>query len=37
MSEEKTAVKRPVKRVPRKKVCNFCVEMADEFDYNDVG
>ena len=29
MSEEKTAVKRPVKRVPRKKVCNFCVDKAE--------
>ena len=36
MSEEKTAVKRPVKRVPRKKVCNFCVDKAEEIDYKDV-
>lgn len=36
MSEEKTAVKRPVKRAPRKKVCNFCVDKAEEIDYKDV-
>lgn len=35
MSEEKV-VKRPVKRSPRKKVCNFCVDKAVEIDYKDV-
>ena len=36
MSEEKVTVKRPAKRVPRKKVCNFCVDKAEEIDYKDV-
>ena len=36
MSEEKATVKRPIKRVPRKKVCNFCVDKAEEIDYKDV-
>ncbi len=35
MSEEKV-VKRPVKRVPRKKVCTFCVDKVEEIDYKDV-
>ncbi len=29
-------VKRPVKKMPRKKVCIFCVEKVDELDYKDV-
>ena len=29
-------VKRPVKKIPRKKVCVFCVEKIDELDYKDV-
>ena len=29
-------VKRPVKKMPRKKVCVFCVENIDELDYKDV-
>ncbi len=29
-------VKRPVKKMPRKKVCVFCVEKVDELDYKDV-
>ena len=29
-------VKRPVKKMPRKKVCVFCVEKIDELDYKDV-
>ncbi len=33
--EEKN-VKRPVKKMPRKKVCIFCVEKVDELDYKDV-
>lgn len=36
MSEE---VKRPVqggKRIPKKKVCQFCVDKATEIDYKDV-
>ena len=35
MSEE---VKRPVqggKRIPKKKVCQFCVDKATEIDYKD--
>lgn len=37
--EEKTAapVKRPAKRMPRKKVCAFCVEKAEYIDYKDIG
>ncbi len=29
-------VKRPVKKMPRKKVCIFCVEKVYELDYKDV-
>ena len=29
-------VRRPVKKMPRKKVCVFCVEKIDELDYKDV-
>ena len=29
-------VKRPVKKMPRKKVCVICVEKIDELDYKDV-
>ena len=29
-------VKRPVKKMPRKKVCIFCVEKVDKLDYKDV-
>ena len=39
MSEEKEkTVKpaRPAKRVPHKKVCNFCVDKVSEIDYKDV-
>ncbi|MDR1939311.1 MAG: 30S ribosomal protein S18 [Clostridiales bacterium] len=36
MSEVKDAAKRPMKRVPKKKVCVFCVEKTDEADYKDV-
>lgn len=35
MSEEKT-VRRSGKRMPRKKVCIFCVDKVDEIDYKDV-
>ena len=35
MSEEKV-VKRAPKRVPRKKVCAFCVDKVEEIDYKDV-
>ncbi|MDR2090429.1 MAG: 30S ribosomal protein S18 [Clostridiales bacterium] len=39
MSENNTNkdVKRPVKRMPKKKVCVFCVEKIDEVDYKDAG
>ena len=30
-------VKRPIKRMPKKKVCNFCVDKIDELDYKDLG
>ena len=33
-SEEKV-VKRP-KRIPKRKVCQFCVDKADDIDYKDV-
>ena len=34
--EEKTAVKKSFKKMPRKKVCAFCQEKIDEIDYKDV-
>ncbi|MBQ9481176.1 MAG: 30S ribosomal protein S18 [Clostridia bacterium] len=34
--EEKATVKKPVKRVQKKKVCAFCVEKASFIDYKDV-
>ena len=34
MSEEVKAP-RPPKRVPKKKVCTFCVEHAEDIDYKD--
>lgn len=34
--EEKATVKKPVKRVQRRKVCAFCVEKATFIDYKDV-
>jgi small subunit ribosomal protein S18 len=39
MSENITSkdVKRPIKRIPKKKVCVFCVEKIDEVDYKDAG
>lgn len=33
--EEKN-VKRPMKKMPKKKVCVFCAEKVDELDYKDV-
>lgn len=33
--EEKNA-KRPMKKMPKKKVCIFCVDKIDEADYKDV-
>lgn len=35
MAEVVTTTKRP-KRLPRKKVCNFCVEKVEYIDYKDV-
>ncbi len=35
MNEDKGA-KRPARRMPKKKVCTFCVEKIDEIDYKDV-
>ncbi|MDR2046419.1 MAG: 30S ribosomal protein S18 [Clostridiales bacterium] len=29
-------LKRPLKRIPKKKVCAFCAEKIDEIDYKDV-
>ena len=34
--EEKTAVKKVNKKMPRKKVCAFCQEKISEIDYKDV-
>ena len=34
--EEKTAVKKSFKKMPRKKVCAFCQEKIDEIDYKDI-
>ena len=34
--EEKTAVKKVYKKMPRKKVCAFCQEKISEIDYKDV-
>ena len=34
--EEKTAVKKSYKKMPRKKVCAFCQEKIDQIDYKDV-
>lgn len=35
MSEEKNA-KRPARRLPKKKVCQFCVDKVEAIDYKDV-
>ena len=34
--EEKTAVIKSFKKMPRKKVCAFCQEKIDQIDYKDV-
>ena len=36
MSEEKV-IKKPIKRMQRRKVCQFCVDKATEIDYKDSG
>ena len=41
MEEKTTAqaaapVKKPIKRVQRRKVCAFCVEKAEKIDYKDI-
>ncbi len=36
MEENKTTVKKVIKRVPRKKVCAFCQGKIDKVDYKDV-
>ena len=35
--EEKTtpAAKKPIRKAPRRKVCNFCIEKAEAIDYKD--
>ncbi|NLK18008.1 MAG: 30S ribosomal protein S18 [Clostridiales bacterium] len=35
-AEDKSAKRRPIRRIPRKKVCAFCVEKVDEINYKDV-
>ena len=35
MEENKTTVKKVIKRVPRKKVCAFCVDKVECIDYKD--
>jgi small subunit ribosomal protein S18 len=34
--EDKSNVKRPVRRSPRRKVCTFCVEKSEYIDYKDI-
>lgn len=34
--EENKQAKRQVRRVPKKKVCNFCVDKVSEIDYKDI-
>ncbi len=34
--EDKTNAKRPARRMPRKKVCTFCVEKSQYIDYKDI-
>ena len=34
--EEKTAVRKSYKKMPRKKVCAFCREKVTEIDYKDI-
>jgi len=34
--DDKNAVKRPVRRSPRRKVCTFCVEKSEYIDYKDI-
>ena len=34
--EEKTAVKKVYKKMPRRKVCAFCQEKISEIDYKDI-
>ena len=36
MEEKTTVAKKPFKKVPRKKVCTFCVEKVEAIDYKDV-
>lgn len=36
MEEAKTTVKKPYKRVARRKVCQFCQEKVEVIDYKDV-
>lgn len=31
-----TAVKRPMRKAPRRKVCAFCMEKAETIDYKDI-
>ena len=37
--EEKTTpvAKKPIRKVPRRKVCSFCVEKVEAIDYKDTG
>ena len=36
MAMEEKGAKRPQRRMPKKKVCTFCVEKIDAIDYKDV-
>lgn len=36
MSEDKSTAKRAPRKMPRKKVCLFCVDKAQEVDYKDI-
>ncbi len=35
-AEDKAAKRQQIRRIPRKKVCAFCVEKVSEIDYKDV-
>ncbi len=36
MEEKTVAVKKPLRKAPRRKVCAFCVEKAEKIDYKDI-
>lgn len=36
MANDEVKAPRPMKRMPKKKVCAFCVDHVDDIDYKDV-